>query len=235
MSRSNISVIIPVYNGERFLEAAISSVLGQANTMLELILVDDGSTDGTPQIAARMGNRVKYVRQDNQGPPAARNHGLRLACGDIIGFLDADDVWMPRKLDLQLSILQQNTQCDIVWGRTQIAMPAGPIERSVSFASYGDPAYYASLAACLFRRRAFDRLGNFNIAQRHGDDLDFFARAKEAGLNIHRHVDTVLEYRRHDKNITNDVALDAKYLVGAVKRSLDRKRKPDTRYIPTPR
>lgn len=225
MSELSVSVIIPVFNGERFLEKAIASVLDQSSPVLEVIVVDDGSIDGTPQIAAGMGQPVKYVRQENQGPPAARNHGLNLALGDLIGFLDADDVWMPQKLDLQHSILQRDPQCDIVWGRTQVAMPTGPIDRHVDFAPFGEPKHCPSLAACLFRRQVFERLGTFNVALRHAEDVDFFARATEAGLNIQRHFETVLEYRRHDQNITNDRALDKKYFVAAVKRSLDRNRK----------
>jgi glycosyltransferase involved in cell wall biosynthesis len=221
---AKVSVVIPVYNGAHFLQDAVQSVLGQARRSLEIFVIDDGSTDETERVARQFGGKINYVRQENQGPPAARNHGLRLASGEFVGFLDVDDLWMPQKLATQLPMLLLHPELDAVWGTTQVMMSCDSAESRRVFAPSGEPKFFPQLASFLFRRRVFDRLGAFETAQRHADDIDFIARAQEAGMAVHQHQDVVLQWRRHDGNITNQVALDRKYFVAAIKRSLDRKR-----------
>ena len=99
-----VSVIMPVYNGAAFLTGAIDNIRRQNYEPLEIIIVDDGSTDSTGQIVASFGSDIRYVYQANQGPAAARNHGLRLATGDLIAFLDVDDLWAENRF-VQLEIL----------------------------------------------------------------------------------------------------------------------------------
>src|ERR1700756_3440150 len=94
-ARPSFSAIIPVYNGEKYLQAAIQSVLDLGNEVMELIVVDDGSADATAEVIAGFADRVRYVSQPHRGPAAARNLGLQHALGDVIGFLDADDLWTP--------------------------------------------------------------------------------------------------------------------------------------------
>src|SRR5919202_5230350 len=103
MSSPAISVILPVYNGEDYLRFAVESVLNQTLQDFELIVVDDGSKDSTPEIARSYGARVRYVRQENTGVAGAFNHGLRLAAGRYISWLSHDDVFLPRKLESQLA------------------------------------------------------------------------------------------------------------------------------------
>src|SRR6266536_3462505 len=120
MSGPPVSVILPVYNGARFLRDAVESVRRQRYEPLETIIVDDGSTDETREIATGFPGEVSYVRQENAGPPAARNTGLRLARGTLIGFLDADDVWTDDKLALQVPRLLEEPSVDAVLGYTQV-------------------------------------------------------------------------------------------------------------------
>jgi len=101
-----ISVIIPVYNGERYLAEAIESALAQTWEPVEIIIVDDGSTDGSADVASRFASSVKYDLQPHAGPGAARNRGARLARGDYLAFLDADDLWLKEKLKLQMAAMQ---------------------------------------------------------------------------------------------------------------------------------
>lgn len=219
-----VSVITPVFNAERFLRTAIESLFDQRHHPLEIIVVDDGSTDGSAAIAREFCDAIVYVRQERQGPPVARNHGLRLATGDAIGFLDADDIWRPEKLAVETRILVERPEIDAVWGRTQFMKAAPDCDDFGQFVAHEEPRFIPALAAHLFRRRVFTLLGGFNEVHRHAEDIDFLARAKEAGVRIQRHSETVLEYRRHDRNITNDEELDRKCLVAAIKRALDRKR-----------
>src|SRR5262249_53533770 len=97
-----VTCIMPAFNAERYIAEALETVFAQAHRPLEIIVADDGSTDGTAQVAQRFCARGRYGRQANAGPPLARNHGLRLATGEFISFLDADDRWAPEKLALQL-------------------------------------------------------------------------------------------------------------------------------------
>ena len=110
----DISCVIPCYNGERFLGAALDSVIAQTLPPAEIIVVDDGSTDGsTADVAANYGSRVTYLRQDNAGPAAARNRGLACARGDFVAFLDADDLWHQDKLARQAVRFEARPELDI--------------------------------------------------------------------------------------------------------------------------
>jgi glycosyltransferase involved in cell wall biosynthesis len=100
---TTVSVLIPVYNGEAFIETAIRSALGQRGVSTDVIVIDDGSTDGTPAILRSFGSTIRVLRQANAGHVRARNNGARLARGDWFAFLDADDEWLPDKLSQQLA------------------------------------------------------------------------------------------------------------------------------------
>ncbi len=217
-----VSVIVPVYNGDRFLAEAIDSIRRQDYRPLEIIVVDDGSTDGTPAVASRLAGEVGYVRQDNAGTPAARNTGLRLARGTLIGFLDADDLWTDRKLALQVPRLMESPAAEIVLGYTEVASLAD-VEHSRRAAPA--PAPLLTLGAALVRRSSFQRAGLFDETLRYCDDVDWFLRAKEAGLSLRIHDDLVQVYRRHDRNLTNHRDLDRRFFVEVLKRSLDRRRR----------
>jgi len=105
MKEASISVIIPTYNAERYLPDAIDSVLAQTCPAGEIIVVDDGSSDGTPRVAERYGSRVRWLPQENQGSGAARNRGIEASRGELLAFLDADDLWVRDKLTWQVEAL----------------------------------------------------------------------------------------------------------------------------------
>jgi glycosyltransferase involved in cell wall biosynthesis len=100
-----VSVIMPAYNAADFIDEALQSVLDQNYQPLEILVVDDGSSDDTPAVAARYGDKIRYIRQDNAGPGAARNRGLDLARGELIAFLDSDDTWLAGKLARQTALM----------------------------------------------------------------------------------------------------------------------------------
>src|SRR5689334_2160139 len=104
MLKQSVSVVIPTYNRAELVGEAIDSVLGQSRPPLEVIVVDDGSTDDTADVVGRYGARVVYLRQPNCGPATARNVGVARARGDLIALLDSDDRWLPRKLELQVPL-----------------------------------------------------------------------------------------------------------------------------------
>lgn len=214
-----VSVIIPVFNGERFLRDAAQSVLDQRHSSLEIIIVDDGSTDGTANVARSLPETVCYLHQTNQGPAAARNRGIEHARGSLLAFADADDLWPPSKLALQLPYLLRDPKIDIVLGLVQQVRlsETGPEE-------FAEPAFSVNLGSAIIRKAVFERVGLFDEAMRYSEDVDWFLRAREAGAEI-KTIDAVtLLYRQHDQNMTRGKSTSELNVLKALKRSLDRRR-----------
>lgn len=208
---SQISVIIPVYNGALFIQQALDSIQQQAVLIQEVIVVDDGSTDRTAEIVEQHPIVTHYHFQQNRGPQYARSKGLELSTGDIITFLDADDVWAERKLSIQLKRI---SQYDIIIGYSRILEAESP-----SF-------LFLNLAAALFKRKVFHQLGGFDTTFLTNDDLDFFFRAREEGIKILVHEELVLYHRRHPQNLTRMRAdQNGKELLQRLQQSLQRRRK----------
>lgn len=222
--RSLVSAIIPVYNGERFVAEAIESVLAQRGGNVEVIVVDDGSTDGTAQVASRFQESVRYAYQPNSGPPAARNRGLKIARGDVIGFLDADDLWAENKLELQLARLEDDPSVEIVIGLKQVAKLGKLVDGKHESDNLWDPIVNLSLGCALFRRPVFDTIGFFDETMRYCDDWDWFMRARELGVPMVIHSDVTLIARRHESNLTNRTDVAHSYAIKMLKKSLDRRR-----------
>jgi len=222
--RFSVSAIIPVYNGERFLAEAVASVLRQRHRPLEVIVVDDGSTDGTAAVIAGLGDAVRVVYQPNQGPAAARNAGLELARGDVIAFLDADDWWSEDKLQIQLAHLADDPQVEIVLGRLQLLRQVEPADGGPRYEPLGEPRVALSLGVALVRQPLFERVGRFDPAFRYADDWDWFMRARELDVAMRLHPEVTLFCRRHEHNLTNRRDLDNHYTLRMLKQSLNRRR-----------
>jgi glycosyltransferase involved in cell wall biosynthesis len=215
-----ISVIIPVFNGEAFLKQAVESVLCQNYGSMEIIVVDDGSTDQTRNIAAHFGNSIRYVFQANRGPASARNTGLAAASGNIIGFLDADDLWKENRLEVQLRYLKEKSSYDIVLGFTQCI-----VQGKEGAESFKEPWCCVQLGAALIRKQVFTAVGLFDETYHLCEDWDWFMRAEEAGFSVLKHPEVVQFYRRHGENITNRKKMVTGYQLKAIKSALDRRRK----------
>jgi glycosyltransferase involved in cell wall biosynthesis len=219
-----VSVIIPVYNGDQFIADAINSVLHQRHSAVEIIVVDDGSTDRTADVVRRFGTRVRLLMQANHGAASARNHGVREARADILAFLDADDLYTPDKLSLQLARLERNPCVDVVIGQRKYLMTASDEAEGRHFVDYPDDHLSLQFGCGLFRRRVFDRIGALSENMRLCEDWDWFMRARETAvpLLIHRHV--VLHQRIHHANTTRQREAGARFTLEMVRRSLARRR-----------
>lgn len=226
-----VSVIIPVYNGETFLKDAIQSIRQQEYEPLEIIIVDDGSTDKTRQIAAGFENEVRYHYQPNSGLPATRNRGVEMARGDAIAFLDVDDLWSKDKIRRQVGILRISASAEIVVGYTQIMMLSGSVDGNLVFKEWGEPVLAMSMNCALFRKSVFDKIGLFDEGQRYCDDWDWFMRARESGIKIVVHKEVVHLYRRHEQNMTNQQSLGNHYFIRMLKKSLDRRRQENFGHV----
>lgn len=216
-----VSVIIPVYNGGAFVADAIESVKSQNYRPLEIIVVDDGSTDNTADMVKMSGDDVKYFRQKNQGPAAAKNAGLKMATAKFIAFLDADDIWVENKLIRQEELLRNHTKSDAVTGYTHKM----PMSQNPAHIMENQGAFLLSPGATLFRKSVFEKVGVFDESLKSGEDIDWFLRAREAGIHIMIHQQLVLLYRTHGRNISNNQKLVNLYLLKIHKKSLDRRRK----------
>ena len=196
-----ISVIIPVYNGAHFLPDAVATVLAQNYPKLEIIVVDDGSSDAIEKAVAALPVQVRFLRQVNSGAAAARNLGIRAASGDLIAMLDVDDLWPAGKLEASLALLKEEPDTDVVMGWAQLMEQSSDDGR---FSFVGSPAetfiYY--IGSALFRRRAFSRNGFFDPLLRLAEDTDWFANTEHTKTKVARIDMVTLCVRRHLNNTT---------------------------------
>lgn len=189
-----------VYNAEKYLAAAIESVLNQNYTSIEFVIINDGSQDGTEAIIKKYGKHIRYFYQTNQGQPAAQNQGIRLAQGRYIAFLDGDDLYSLEKTALQVQILEAKPQLDMVFGHVeQFISPELPSQGKWRCPSGSLPGYLA--AAGLFRKECFERVGLLNEQQKIGSFIEWYMRACDAGLKSELTANPVLRRRIHENNI----------------------------------
>jgi len=219
-----VSAVIPVYNGEAFLSEAVESIRQRGYRPLEIIILEDGSTDNTKRIARGLNGDVHYIYRPNSGLPAARNRGLQISQGNVIGFLDVDDLWRRDKLECQLAHLNEASSADIVIGYTRILMLMDIVEGKHIFKKWADPIFALSVGSALFRRSVFETVGCFDEARRYCDDWDWFMRARECGVTMLVHTEVTQFYRRHVRNMTNQEKLGNHYFTKMLKKSVDRRR-----------
>lgn len=198
-----VSVIIPVHNGERYLAEAIQSVLAQTLPPDEIIVVDDGSTDASAAVAQSFGAPARVLIQANLGPAAARNLGVARACGDLLAFLDADDLWLPDKLARQMGALETDPACEAVFGRVEnfISPELDATQRQILVQSANQVGTH-HIGALLIYRQAFRRVGDFEPRRRHGEFIEWWARALRLGLRYTILPELVLRRRLHANNLT---------------------------------
>jgi len=199
--RPLVSVVIPVYNGIEFLPAAIESILAQGYPALEIIVVDDGVGIAIRDAVATLPVEVRLLPKRNGGAADARNAGIRAASGELIAFLDVDDLWAPGKLIASVEWLEDHPATDVVIGGAQLFRQPAPGE-PISFVGSPAESYPYYIGAGLYRRRAFEAIGSFDAGLRFGEDTDWFARAVERGLVVDRLEATSLMVRRHADNQT---------------------------------
>ena len=228
VKESLISCIIPVYNGERYLREAIDSILAQTYRPLEVIVADDGATDGSAAIVSSYGDRVRYLFQPNAGPPAACNLGLRAAQGDFMAFLAADDLWHVDKLARQMNLFKRRPELDLCVTHVQNFWIPELQEEAERFRNHRIsqplPGYVPQ--TLLARRALFETVGHFNIALRHADSTDWFLRVIEHGAVIDLLPDVLVYRRLHQSNLSRRMASASRQeYVELVKATLDRRRR----------
>nr|NQU94566.1 glycosyltransferase [Bacteroidota bacterium] len=217
-----ISVIIPVYNGEKFIREAVENVLSQNYPALEIIIVDDGSTDNTKQIIAGLTVDVRYFHQPNEGPASARNRGIKDVSGEFIVFLDADDQWPENNLNLLLNEIQKDRALDVVRGYAQLFR--NNQNGSLEFTGNPRDSFPDYIGAGIYRRAAFEKVGLYDPTMRFGEDKDWFNRARELKVKLKRVDEVTLLVRRHGGNMTEGKSLVELNTLKVYKKMLERKR-----------
>jgi glycosyltransferase involved in cell wall biosynthesis len=209
MPQAPISVVIPAFNAERYLAEAIDSVHAQTLAPAEVIVIDDGSTDGTGELVRQRGD-ARLVRQDNAGVAAALNHGVRVASGELVAFLSADDVWMPDKLRLQVA--GASRPGELVFGHMQhFISPELPEDVARGLVCPAEPMPAFSAGTLLTRRETFATVGPLNESFAVGEFMDWYGRATDLGLRATMLADVVSRRRVHSSNHSTTTLRDKSY------------------------
>lgn len=207
-----VSIITPTYNRGDFITFAVESVLRQTYSDYEMIIVDDGSTDGTREIVGRYlhDKRIKYYRQKNLGQSTARNKGLNLSSGEYICFLDSDDIYKPGKLETQVSLFRRMPHVDIIYGDEEYIDTDGTLLGKSRMKCHSGLIYeallldnFVSITTAMVRRRCFDELGGFDESIKVADDYELWLRLS---ARYHFHYESVIfaQYRIMENQLSSD-------------------------------
>jgi glycosyltransferase involved in cell wall biosynthesis len=222
-----VSCIVPCFNGERYLGEALRSILAQTYRPLEIIVVDDGSTDGSADVVRGFGADVRYHRQANRGPAGACNTGVALATGAYVAFLEQDDLWMPEKTQRQLIAFEANPALEYCVTHIRNFWARG-LEQEAR--RYRDLAVMQPVAGyvvqtLIARREAFDRAGCFDETLRFAFAGDWFLRAAESGSVGSLIPDVLTRRRLHEGNYSRVHRAESRdQFLHVVKAALDRRR-----------
>lgn len=221
----SIGVVLPVFNGEAFLQEALASIAAQTRQPDDVVAVDDGSTDGSAKLLRQFGARV--VRADRAGQALARDLGIRAVTGEVIACLDQDDRWRPEKLARQVAVLDAEPDVALVGALCATFLDAGaqrPAWWKPGWDS-GVPDPSLSPSATLYRRSAFERTGGFaDAAVRISEDVAWTARAQDLGLRSAIVNEVLVERRIHGHNTSGDQALRVREQLAIARASIARKR-----------
>jgi len=230
-----VTAIIPTYNRAQLIREALDSVFAQSRQVDEIIVVDDGSTDNTPEVLRPYGDRIRYIEQRNSGPGAARNRGLKEAKGDYIAFLDSDDIWVKDKTKIQMDFFNRHPHLDFVFGDMANFTPTKdndmPEIKNSEVHNYftAHSSNLERIFDCLiiesviptptvvFKRSCVSRIGFFDEKLKIAEDLDYWLRA--ARTCRFGFINAVLaKRRRHDGNLIKDWALMMEALIQVLTR-----------------
>jgi glycosyltransferase involved in cell wall biosynthesis len=220
-----VSVIVAVSNGERYLAQALESVFTQTYGRLEVIVVDDGSVDNSAKIARSRREEVRYISQHTTGLAVARNTGVNAAQGELIAFIDQDDLWTPNKLDSQVDYLLQNPEIQYVnaWVRLFVE-PGSSLRPGYTEDFLGRVHVGRTPGTLVARKSVFDLVGMFSADFSIACDVEWFKRADDYNIPM-RIVPEVLLYKRiHNNNLSSDVTTNRRELFSIIRRTIGQRR-----------
>jgi glycosyltransferase involved in cell wall biosynthesis len=202
MTSTLVSIVVPVFNGEKFLAECLESLLAQDHPEIEVLVVDDGSTDGSAHIAGRY-PEVRALARAHEGLGATRNAGVAAATGPLVGFCDADDLWKPNKASAQVAYLDAHPDVDLVLCRQDTIFEDGAEHPDwlIPDQAHGDLDGVSPTSA-LVRKAVFDRV-RFRTDMDAGADFNFLVRARAAGFRVELLHDSLRIRRIHGDNMTD--------------------------------
>lgn len=217
------SVIVPLLNGARYVPDAIASALAQMGDDDELVVIDNGSTDGSREMLERYPDgRVTLLIEGKRGPAAARNRGIRHATGAVISFLDHDDLWPEGRHRGLITALAADPQADAAYGRTKMLFET---RRDENLARHdGEHVPMLALHPYLLRRELIERVGPMNEDKLFGEDVDYILRLRGAGMRCAVYDGLAAIYRLHDSNMTRDRSASHRGTMDTIARHIARKR-----------
>ena len=225
MSQPMVSVIIPAYDRERYLGAVLDSVLRQGYDPLEVIVADDGSSDGTAQVA-RAYPGVRLLSLAHGGVSAARNAAIAASSGSLLAFLDSDDLWLPGKLDAQVGLLERNPHLGYCFCRIwNFLEPGCAVPLWVKSEDLECVSVHYLVTTMVIRREVFDRIGGFDTAFAWGEDSEWMLRAKVAGIAYTIVPEVYLRRRIHSSNLSLSIDSESALLVKIARKNIDRNRR----------
>jgi glycosyltransferase involved in cell wall biosynthesis len=219
-----ISVLTPVFDGARFLGEALASARAQTWAPHEIIVVDDGSGDDSAAVAEAVPG-VRCVRMEHGGVAAARNRALAEAGGELVAFLDADDVWMPEKLEVQVGFMLAHPEVGVTFTHQVVTLePGAPRPFWLAEADIGRELPVMGTCSLVARRETFARVGPFDVARRTSEDTDWIVRAIAAGVQLAMVPRPLLRRRIHGNNLSADGPLFRKELFALLRAHIARTR-----------
>lgn len=222
MSAPLVSVVMPAFDEEAFIAEAVDSVLAQAYRPFEVIVVDDGSSDRTPEIASA--RDVRLVRQAHRGEAAARNAGLAVARGDYWTVFDADDVMPGARIERQVAYLEDHPELGIAFGLAEAFVTPGAARPSHYNPAWDAGPFAGCAGTVMARREILELVGWFDEARALACDLDWVARARDAGVGVGALDHVVLRYRIHSGNVSADSRAVGHAMLDVLRQSLLRRR-----------
>ena len=222
----SISCIVPVHNGDRYLKRTLESIYSQTVQPIEVVIVDDGSTIDFDLSEYGLKNNLVVLRQDNQGPAAARNYGIQSATGEFVAFLDQDDYWHPQKLERQLKRFQSKPDLEVCCTHVKLVWEA-EIKKEQSFYEEHPranivPGY--TTPTMLAKRAVFDKVGYLNANLTFADAVEWFLRAREVNVSIDLMQDVLLFHRMHEGNLTRQRKASRDEFLSILKQHIHRQR-----------
>jgi glycosyltransferase involved in cell wall biosynthesis len=204
-----VTCVVPVHNGRRYLGQTLRSILGQTHRPLELIVVDNASTDGSGALARSFGDAVTVIEHERRGPAAARNCGIRAASADYVAFCDADDLFLPEKLARQMACFARRPELDICLCTAEYFWETGLEEERRRYTAVGRTRATHDFGTLLARRDVFDRIGLIDEERARGEQLEWFLRAADADLVVEILPEVLALRRMHSESVTHrETSLD---------------------------
>lgn len=219
-----VSVVIPVYNAGPYIGEAIESIISQSYKPIEILIIDDGSSDSSAEVLKTFKN-IRYVHQAHGGPSKARNLGISLALGKFVAFHDADDICMPNRVTEQMGVLLSDATIEVVYSRIQNFIDVNAeVPRFFKTNELMKPRM-GFISSALMRKTVFEKVGLFNEGIKIGEDIDWMVRAENRSVCSTTIPEVLVKRRLHETNLSSDIEIGhrnlAKILLAKTKLSMD--------------